>query len=146
MYKQLEKSPRKGLSFAETVRNDAGKKTDQICTEIVNAEVNALNAVDVAARLTAIEVEQAERLTTFYKAAVGTLSPATRSALETYVDTTVRPRLSWGHDLVGLAIEVPQAFLSLRREYCRRRLQTPANERAWQIGAVPQRVPPKAQQ
>jgi hypothetical protein len=128
-------------SFATALRTDAAEKTDQICAEIVAAPFDTLNALDIAKRLTAVEVEQADRLTAFYSSALTKISPATRASLEAFVNTAVRPKLRWGHDLIGLATEVPMAFISHRQESCQRRLDTPIEQRTWRVEMIPQALP-----
>jgi hypothetical protein len=121
------------FSFSAEVRGEASQRYDLLCTEIVNADLDTLNALTVAEQLTAIANDQAARLDAHYTEAVASLSASSRTALETYVDTEIRPRMKWGQDLVGLAIEVPQAFLSLRQVSCERRLERPVDERAWRV-------------
>lgn len=113
------------------VRNDALEQYDTLCRAILDAPPQALDALSVAERFTAIQTEQATRLTAHYREIVSRLSPAAAADLESYVDANIRVGLRWGPDLVGLALEVPQAFLSTRKESCERRLKVPVQERLW---------------
>jgi hypothetical protein len=97
-----------------TVKNDSSRSYDQVCAQLVSTHPERASALDFATQFEAIERDEAERLMTHYKAALNDLSPAARSALDAYVDTEIRPGLGWGHDLVGLASEVPEAFLAQR--------------------------------
>jgi hypothetical protein len=117
-------------SVAGSVRNEAAERTYQLCAEMVAAQPGSLNALDYAARFNAIEADQAGRLTAYYKTALSRLSGGARAALENYVDTQIRPQMTWGHDLEGLAAEVPEAFLWHRREVCKQYVDLPPSERA----------------
>lgn len=118
-------------SVAGSARNEATERIYQLCAEMLAAQPGTLNALDFAARFNAIEADQAARLTTYYKTALSRLSGLARGGLESYVDAQIRPGLTWGHDLEGLAAEVPEAFLWHRREVCKQYVQIPPSERAW---------------
>jgi hypothetical protein len=121
------------FEFSATVRNDALARYDELCMELVSApQLEAVDAVGLAARFDAIERQQADLLTAHYRKAVDGLSPAARAGIDAYIDGKVRTKLEWGHDLVGLASEVPQAFLAQRKEVCDRNLKTPISQRQWQ--------------
>ena len=112
------------------IENEATLRYDQICADLRGTWETA-SALDVAARFDAVERQKAEQLTAHYQAALAPLSPTGRSGLEAHVDTTIRPRMAWGHDLVGLALKVPDVFLAQRKKVCERRLATPASEKLW---------------
>ncbi len=113
------------IEVAGIVRNEAIGRSQQLCAEMVAAQRDRLNAIDFATRFDASEAEEAAQLTAHYKHAVAELSPAARLALENYVDIDIRPGMTWGHDLAGLAAEVPEAWLSHRRAVCERQLKMP---------------------
>lgn len=116
--------------ISAAIRKEGTLRYDQICTELLGTWETA-NALEVAARFDAVERQKAEQLTAYYQTALAPLSPAARSGLEVHVDTAIRPRMAWGHDLVGLALKVPDVFLAQRKKVCERRLATPVSERLW---------------
>ena len=118
-------------SVSAGARNESSVKTDNLCAELVSGQPRTVDAVDFAMRLSAIETNEADRLTAYYKEAVGSLSPSTRSALEAYVDANIRQTMTWGHDLVGLANEVPNAFLAHWKLVCERQLRKSPSEKTW---------------
>lgn len=126
--------------FARTVRDNSSRHYDEICREILSTDLRTLNALSVAEQLEAVAIEQAARLTAHYKERVAALSAAARRGLEAYADTEVRPAIRWGHDLIGLANDVPLAFLSLRKESCGRNNNT-AGRPHWQDQTAVQPVP-----
>ena len=130
------------VSVAGRVRDEASVKADEVCADLVRAEPGTANAVEFAQRFSAIEAAEAAELTAFYRAAVGDLAIGTRTALEGRVDTDIRGKMKWGHDLVGLANEVPEAFLAHRTQVCQRRLQLSPSEKAWKYTSEPVFVSP----
>lgn len=120
------------FEFAATVRNEGSQRYDDICAQLVNGQLETLNAVEVARRFQEVEREKAERLSAYYRDSLADLTPAALSGLNLYVDAEVRPRLTWGHDLVGLASEVPGAFLAHRRQSCEQRLKRAPSDKKWE--------------
>lgn len=137
---QVAEIAAQGQSLTPTVKNDSAIDYDAICQDILSKDLNDLDALSVALRLEAVAQAEAERFTSYYRDALAGLSAAARSGLVAYVDTEIRPRMRWGYDLVGLASEVPLAFLSLRKESCHQQLSIPVNERAWQQSRTIQTV------
>lgn len=119
------------ISVAGRVRDEASAKTDEVCADLVSREPGTANAVEFAQRFAAIEAEEAEKLTAYYQEAVSNLALGTRSALEARVDDDIRGKMTWGHDLIGLANEVPDAFLAHRTQVCERLLQMSPSDKAW---------------
>ena len=130
------------ISIAGRVRDDASAKTDAVCADLVNAKPGTANAVEFARRFSAIEAAEAAQLTAFYTSAVGGLALGTRTALEARADEDVRGNMKWGHDLIGLANEVPEAFLAHRTQVCQRLLKLSRSEKAWKYTAEPILVAP----
>ena len=121
----------KSASVAGRIRDEASVRTDDVCADLVASEPGTANAVEYAQRFAAIEANEAAGLTEFYREAVATLELGTRTALEAQVDANVRREMSWGHDLVGLANEVPDAFLAHRTQVCERLLKMNPDEKRW---------------
>ena len=113
------------------VQNDGMARWDALCAEIVAADRTTIDAVEVASQFDVVERQKAERLTTYFRSALARLSPAGRAAIETDVDTNVRPRMVWGHDLAGLAREVPEAWLTHRTAVCRQQLSLSPDQKRW---------------
>jgi hypothetical protein len=118
-------------TVAARVRNESSARTDAICAELVGTPAGTAEAVAFAARFAQVEADEAEQLSAHYREAVARLAPQSRSALDAYVDTNIRRQMTWGHDLVGLANEVPAAFLAHWNRVCENLLLTPPSERAW---------------
>ena len=137
---------RESRAAKATVVDDSTRQYDQLCVQIfgrdLGVDLTTLDAVEVATKFSAVEVSEADRLTAHYRERASGLSAPAQATLETYLDSTVRPRLRWGHDLIGLAAEVPQAFLSLRRQSCENRLAVSPSDKNWRLERYQQTVPP----
>lgn len=129
--------------FIASVYNEESRKYDEACLELLNADAGTLDAMQVARRFERIKTQRDDSIEMHYRQAIDMLSPSTRSTFMSFVETEVRPHLAWSTmDNIGLALDLPEAFLSHRRLSCESWVKRPTSEKSWASETRPEVVRP----